>query len=222
MDSLTSINRKTRHAYNLAAQRYHQLFHNEMNEKDYDRQLLKNYAGKFFPGALIADAGCGPSAHIGRYVSDQGLQVIGVDISDHCARLASQFNTALSLVCGDIACLPFGEKAFDGIISYYSIIDTPRRYVPGLFAEFHRILKTGGRLLVAVKAGEEEGYQPDLLGIPAEIYFTLFTEKDITRYFLQTGFRIEFLEKRNPYDFEIKNERIFAIGIKNGPRSAQP
>jgi len=42
-------------------------------------------------------------------------------------------------------------------------------------------------LLVAVKAGTAEGYIDDLL---------------------------EFFDKRNPYDFEISNERIFAIGRK--------
>jgi len=38
MDSLELINTETRLAYNLAAQRYHDLFHNELDEKDYDRK----------------------------------------------------------------------------------------------------------------------------------------------------------------------------------------
>jgi hypothetical protein len=69
-------------------------------------------------------------------------------------------------------------------------------------------------LLVAVKAGMTEGYMDNLLGIKTEIYFTLFTEKEITRYFEQAGFLLEFIERRNPYNFEISNERIFAIGKK--------
>jgi hypothetical protein len=44
--------------------------------------------------------------------------------------------------------------------------------------------------------------------------FMLFTEKEITRYFEQAGFLLEFIEGRNPYDFEMSNERIFAIGMK--------
>jgi hypothetical protein len=31
---------------------------------------------------------------------------------------------------------------------------------------------------------------------------------------ITTGFEIEFIEKRNPYDFEVSKERIFAIGRK--------
>jgi len=100
------------------------------------------------------------------------------------------------------------------MISYYSIIDTPKKYVSRIFSEFHRVLKPDGHLLVAVKAGTTEGYIKDLLGLKTEIYFTLFTEKEITSYFEKAGFLLEFIERRNPYDFEISNERIFAIGNK--------
>ena len=76
------------------------------------------------------------------------------------------------------------------------------------------MLKSNGYLLIAVKEGTTEGYINDLLGIETEIYMTLFTEKEITDYFQQAGFLVEFVERRNPYDFEISNERIFAIGKK--------
>jgi len=214
MDSLESINLKTRKAYNLAAERYHELFHNEMNEKEYDRRLLDSFASRFHKDSWICDAGCGPSGHIGRYVFDKGIQVVGVDISDKCVELARHYNPKMRFERGDIGNLAFDDDSFDGIISYYSIIDTPKRYVGRIFREFHRVLKPGGNLLVAVKAGTTEGYMKDLLGIQTEIYFTLFTEKEITRYFEQAGFLLEFIEKRNPYDFEISNERIFAIGKK--------
>jgi len=82
---------------------------------------------------------------------------------------------------------------------------------------FHRVLKPGGYLLAAVKAGPGEGYVHELLGIPAEIYLSLFDGAEIEGYFERAGFVVEFLERRNPYDFEIKNERIFAIGRKRRP-----
>jgi SAM-dependent methyltransferase len=214
MDSLELINSKTRQAYNLAAQRYHDLFHDEMNEKEYDRRLLDSFAGRFNKDSLICDAGCGPSGHIGRYVFDKGIQVVGVDISDKCVELARQYNPKMRFERRDIGNLAFDDSSFDGMISYYSIIDTPKKYVSRIFSEFHRVLKPGGYLLVAVKAGMTEGYIDNLLGIKTEIYFTLFTEKEMTRYFEKAGFLLEFIERRNPYDFEISNERIFAIGNK--------
>jgi ubiquinone/menaquinone biosynthesis C-methylase UbiE len=214
METLDAINAKTRRAYNLAAQKYHDLFRNEMNEKEYDRTLLDKFAERFSEGAIICDAGCGPSGHIGRYVYEKGIEVIGIDIADKCIVLAQKYNPKMRFELGDISQLHFGDEVFDGIISYYSIIDTPKRYITVVFDEFRRVLKKGGYLLVAVKAGTDEGYVNELLGIETEIYFSLFTEAEILSYFEQGGFEVEYLDKRNPYDFEIENTRIFAIGRK--------
>ena len=102
MDSLDIINLKTKRAYNLAAQRYHDLFHNEIREKEYDRKLLDSFVGRFDEDALICDTGCGPSGHIGRYVYDKGMRVIGVDISDKCIKLAQRYNPNMSFIIDPI------------------------------------------------------------------------------------------------------------------------
>lgn len=214
MDSIKHVHSKTRHAYDLAARTYHDLFHNEMNEKAYDKILLDSFAARLPRGALVCDAGCGPSAHIGRYLADKGLTVIGVDISDRCVDMARALNPEMRFVREDMLDLSFAPEIFDGVVAYYSIIHTPKMAVGRFFREFHRVLKPGGCLLVAVKAGSDEGFVQELLGIQAEIYFALFNEDEIAGYFEDAGFAVDFLERRNPYDFEIKNERIFAFGKK--------
>jgi len=214
MDTLDSINLLTRLAYNLAAQKYHELFHNEMNEKEYDRKLLDSFAAKFNKDSLICDAGCGPSGHIGRYLFEKGIKVVGMDISEKCIELARLNNPEMKFECADICNMSFADNSFDGLISYYSIINTPKIYINRIFNEFRRVLKPDGYLLVAVKTGTTEGYIDDLLGIKTKIYSTLFTQDEIVAYFSQAGFLLEFFDKRHPYDFEISNERIFAIGKK--------
>jgi ubiquinone/menaquinone biosynthesis C-methylase UbiE len=204
----------SRQAYNLAGQKYHDLFHNEIDEKEYDRKLLDSFAVKFSKKSVVCDAGCGPSGHIGRYLFEKGLKVIGVDISEKCVELARLNNPEMKFECADISSMPFDDNSFDGLLSYYSIINTPKIYVNRIFTEFRRLLKPGGYVLVAVKAGTAEGYIDDLLGIKTKIYSALFTQEEIVAYFSQAGFLLEFFNKRNPYDFEISNERIFAIGKK--------
>jgi SAM-dependent methyltransferase len=198
MNTIEFVHSKTTQAYNLAADKYHELFHNEINEKEYDRKLLNSFAQKFNAGSLICDAGCGPSAHIGRYLFDKGMKVIGVDISDRCIEIATDFNPGMQFKCEDIARMSFDQGSFDGIISYYSIIHTPKKLAGKIFSEFNRILKPQGSLLIAVKAGEDERFLSELLGIKTEIYFSLFIEQEIEAYFENAGFRIELLEKRNP------------------------
>ena len=58
MDTFEHINLLTRKAYNLAAKKYHDLFNNEMNEKEYDRNLLDSFATRFKKDSFICDAGC--------------------------------------------------------------------------------------------------------------------------------------------------------------------
>lgn len=214
VDPLDVVHAMSRRAYNLAAQRYHEMFHDEMDKKEYDRRLLDAFGARFTKTSVVCDAGCGPSGHIGRYIFDKGIKVIGVDISDECVALARRSNPGMQFERGDLAGLAFDDDSFDGVISYYSIVHTPKKYVGIIFGEFHRILKTGGYLLVAVKAGTTEGIVADLVGIKTEVYFTLFSEGEIGQYFERAGFLLESMEKRNPYDFEIGNERIFAVGRK--------
>jgi SAM-dependent methyltransferase len=214
LDPIKLVHSKTRHAYDLAAKTYHDLFHDEMQKKAYDRILLDSFAGLLPPGALVCDAGCGSSAHIGRYLADKGLNVVGVDISDRCVQMAGALNPGMGFRREDMLDLSFGSEVLDGVVAYYSIIHTPKAAVGRFFREFHRVLKPDGRLLLAVKAGSSEGFIQEFLGIQAEIYFSLFDEKEIRGYLEEAGFAAEFLERRNPYDFEIKNERIFAIGRK--------
>jgi len=214
VDTIEIVNLKTRQAYNLAAQKYHELFHDEMKQKAYDRDLLDHFVSYFNQDSLICDAGCGPSAHIGRYVFDTGIPVLGIDISDRCIQLARENNPGMRFTHCNMGAMPFVDEIFDGLIAFYSIIDTPKDQVGRLFREFRRILKPGGRLLIAVKAGTTEGYLPELLGIETQIYFALFTQEEIRQYYQAELFTIEFFEQRNPYDFEISSERIFAIGRK--------
>ena len=214
MDDIQEINEYTRIAYNRVAEKYHNLFQNEMNEKPYDREIVKRLLELIPRNSRILDAGCGPSGHISAFVHQFGYQVVGIDISDRCVEIASQCNPEISFYRMDMMELDFPDLYFDGIISYYSIIDTPKSAVSKIFREFSRVLKPNGVLIIVVKQGETEGFIDTLLDMPVKIYFTLFTLHEIKSYLLDHGFKVEFLESREPMDFEIKINRIYAIGRK--------
>ena len=101
----------------------------EVYEKEYDRQLLDNFSDKFDKDSIILDAGCGSSGHIGKYISEKGFNVIGIDISDKCIELAQKNNPLIKFKRQDITEMQFENNLFDGIISYYSIINTPKKLV---------------------------------------------------------------------------------------------
>jgi len=201
----------TRRAYGVFAQTYHERFKDELSQKAYDRKLLDTYAQFFSPRSIIYDAGCGPSGHIGRYLFDKGLSVRGLDISEHCIDIARKHNPDMKFERMDMMNLKVDDRSIDGLISFYSIIHTPKFDIHKIFQEFKRVLKIGGKILLAVKEGKGEGLEDNILDSQMPIYFSYFTEKEIKGYFISNGFKINFLECRAPYSDEISISRIYAI-----------
>jgi len=214
MEELKEINRLTRISYDLAATKYHQLFRDELDRKPYDRQLLDRFAGHFTPDSIIHDLGCGPSGHIGHYLHSKGLRVIGSDISERCIEVASACHPEMEFQVMDMTNLALDDQSIDGVVSYYSIIHTPKKLVPRLLREFHRVLKVKGKLLLSVKEGDQEGFLEEFLGFGTRIYSTHFHEEVIARLLTGNGFDVLFLESRSPLEDEIPVPRIFAIGEK--------
>ena len=215
MDTLKNINQKTREAYNKAAEKYKQLFYNELDKKEFDRNILDEFSSYFHSDSIVLDAGCGPCGHTTSYLSKKGFNVIGIDISEKCIELAMEHNSDVHFEVGDFSELKYRNNYFDGIISYYSLIDTPKIFVKNVLYEFKRVLKPGGVLLLTVKEGRTEGYQNELLGIEVEIFFTLFTKDEIRLYLTESGFEIITLHQRQPYTDEIEIDRIFVLAKKN-------
>ena len=56
----------------------------------------------------------------------------------------------------------------------------------------------------------------------ARIWFAYFSEEEIDAGLRRAGFRVEHLERRNPYDTEIANQRIFALGVKAADQDYSP
>lgn len=214
MESLEIINQKTRTAYNKAAEKYYDLFHNELEKKDFDRKLIDDYLKYFDPSSIICDAGCGPCGHIDNYIFQKGFRILGIDISEKCIEIAKNHFPRIQFETGDFTKLKYRDNYFDGLISYYSLIDTPRIYLNRVFKELNRVLKKNGYLLVTVKEGETEGYENDLIGIKTEIYYSLFREEEIKTFLEKNGFDKIKTEKRIPYKDEIPINRIFSISRK--------
>lgn len=214
MQSLEAINNETKKAYNKAAEKYYNLFYDELDNKPFDKDFLDIYLNNFNSSSIICNAGCGPCGHIENYALKKDIGITGIDISERCIEIARKHFPEIRFDTGDFSKLQCSDNYYDGLISYYSIIDTPKIYVDKILKEFNRVLKQNGLLLLVVKEGKEEGFQYELLGIKTKIYYSLFTEEEIETYLTANNFEIIKMQKRNPYQEEIKINRIFSISKK--------
>ena len=214
---IEQINELTKLAYEKTADKYHENFKNEIEQKEYDRLLLDKFSALLEDNSIICDAGCGPSGHIGKYLANKGFDIVGIDISQRCIEIATAYNPDIVFKTMDMMDTNFENSFFDGIVSYYSILYTPKEYVNKIFSEYARILKQNGKLLLVVKKGDNEGFINDAWYEGNKVYFTHFVENEIKAYFAANNIRLDFLNTRKPYEFEFNVERIYAIGTKIKP-----
>ena len=78
--------------YDAIAEDYETAIADELDRKPFDRALLDDLATRL--AGPVADIGCGPG-HVGRYLADRGVDVIGVDVSEGMLAVARRRNPRL-------------------------------------------------------------------------------------------------------------------------------
>lgn len=195
--------------WDRVADRYLELFRHELDGKPFDRRALDAFAARVGRSGRVCDAGCGPCGHVTRYLVDRGLDVVGVDVSSRCIALARAEQPALRFEEMDMAALAFAGGELDGVIAYYAIHYQPAAALPAVLAEFRRVLRPGGQLLLVAKAGAGEGWIEDPMGGRERVFWAGFTSEELTTAAARAGFTLDAVDVRPPQPDEIAAERIY-------------
>lgn len=193
------------------ASRYLELFRDELRDKPEDCALLREFAAALPAQARVCDAGCGPCGHISRLLADCGLQITGIDLSSRCIELAHSEQPGLSFSCMDMTALRFADGSFEGLVAYYALHYLPRTAHAAALQEFARVLAPGGRLLLAVKEGTNEGWIDDPMGSGQRVFWCEFTADELRALAVQAGFEVLSCTVREPLPGEIAIRRIHLV-----------
>lgn len=148
---------ETADAYDAVAVRYAEMARDELAGLPLDRAVLAAFAElvRAPDTGPVAELGCGPG-RVAAHLSDLGLDVFGVDLSPAMIDLARRAYPQLRFEVGSMDALNLADGELPAVVSWYSLIHTPPRDIPGYLAEFRRVLASGGHLLVAFFESEGE------------------------------------------------------------------
>ncbi|GAA1204366.1 class I SAM-dependent methyltransferase [Prauserella alba] len=154
----------TRSSYDTDAPGYAEKVRGLLDEMPHLRASLAVFAEsvRAVGSGPVADVGCGPG-----YVTDHlhraGVDAFGIDLSPEMVALARRTYPGLRFEVGSMTALDLADGAVAGLLAFWSIIHVPDHALPGVFAEFRRVVRPGGPVLIGFHVGDEtrhtsEGY----------------------------------------------------------------
>lgn len=146
-----------RDAWDEVATAYAALLPDMRAEAPLDISVLAAFAQLARDAAVgpVADVGCG-TGRVTAHLASHGLQMLGLDLSPSMVAVARSTHPTPAFAAGDASALPLRMKGFGGLVSWYSLINTPSAELPVVMEGFARVTAVGAPLLVAFQSGEGE------------------------------------------------------------------
>lgn len=207
-------------SWDARADRYLELFRHEWDTKPFDQAVLAEFARRVGEGGRVCDAGCGPCGHVTAMLGERGLDVLGIDLSPRCVELARREKPGCRFEVGDQRAIEAAEGLLDGLVSYYSLHDQPKRQLPGTLTSWAAAIRPGGQLLVVTKEGASDGVVGDPMGGELRVYWAEFMAKELRIAVEAASFRVDDLTVREAYADEIRTRRIYLSATRRSVSAA--
>ncbi len=203
----------TRESYDTDADGYAEQVRGLLDGSPYLRASLALFAElvRDAGGGLVADVGCGPG-YVTRHLHDLGVDAFGIDLSPAMIAIARHDYPDLRFEVGTMTDLNLSDDSVAGVLAFWSVIHVPDQSVPGVFAQFRRVIQPGGPLLVGFHVGDEtrhtsEGYS----GRSIKVDSHRRRSEEVARLLREAGFAIEAELVMRP-DEDVPGAIIFARG----------
>ena len=108
------------------------------------------------------------------------------------------------------------DATWGGVVALYSIIHLPPEERPQALAEFYRVLRPGGLLLLAFHIGDEQRHLDEWWGQEVSLDTWFLQPSEIESLLRDAGFIVEMSLVRQPYapDVEHQSQRAYILARK--------
>ncbi|MES9517199.1 class I SAM-dependent methyltransferase [Rhodococcus erythropolis] len=151
MENASALRRDiVRDSYSARSQEYTDLFGHMDSTHASDRALVTSWAATLT--GRVLDAGCGPGQWTD-FLAQRGLAVSGIDLVPEFVERARDQYPDLSFEVGGFEALDVEADSLGGVLSWYSLIHHHPQDIETPLAEFARVIRPGGGLLVGFFEG---------------------------------------------------------------------
>ncbi|MFH8736362.1 class I SAM-dependent DNA methyltransferase [Streptomyces sp. NPDC017964] len=183
----------TRTSYDTVAASYAELTRHLLDETPQERAVLALFADlvRAQGGGLVADVGCGTGRVTG-HLRNLGLDAFGIDLSPGMVDVARRDHPGVRFDVGSMTDLALADASVTGLVAWYSLIHIPDDEISSVLAQFRRVLRPGGPLLLSFHVGDEsrlktEGYG----GHPMKVYVHRRQHDQTIAWLNEAGFAVE-------------------------------
>lgn len=150
----------TRTSYDTVAASYSDLLRDGLGGQPHMRAAFATLA-ELVDGPVV-DVGCGPG-HVTAHLRGLGADAFGIDLSPGMVEVARREHPSVRFDVGSMTALALADDSVGGVLSCWSLIHLPDSAVVEALAEFRRVLRPNGVLLVGFHLGDSarvktEGY----------------------------------------------------------------
>lgn len=192
MDAKTE---ELRAAHDVLAEFYAERLAGILDRMPADRAMLGLFCELTLAAGLgtdVGDIGCG-TGRLEPYLAAQGLSPRGIDLSAEMIRVARRDNPGFQYQAADLRELPMADASLAGVVCWYSLMYLAPADRPAAFGELARVVRPGGYLVTAFKAGDSQvrrGGRSVNLGIEFDVYW--LAPEEMERRVNEAGFATVF------------------------------
>jgi SAM-dependent methyltransferase len=183
----------TRVSYDTVAQSYADQVRGYPDNAPYDRAVFALFAELVCAngGGPVVDVGCGPG-HVTAHLRRCGVEVLGVDLSPGMIAVARGDHPGVRFVVGSMTDLGLAGASVTGLVAWYSLIHVPDADVGAVLAQFRRVVRPGGLLLLGFHAGDGSRLKTDGYGgHPMRVHVHRRPPDRVAAWLADAGFTVE-------------------------------